>query len=57
MHLDVIVAVWDPAVAFLRQYGAELFPNVPVVFLTTAPPTPGGSRGRDDRRLAARARP
>ena len=40
MHLDVIVAVWDPAVAFLRQYGAELFPNVPVVFLTTSAPTP-----------------
>jgi signal transduction histidine kinase/ABC-type uncharacterized transport system substrate-binding protein len=40
MHLDVIVAVWDPAVAFLRQYGAELFPNVPVVFLATSPPTP-----------------
>ncbi len=55
MHLDVIVAVWDPAVAFLRQYGAELFPNVPVVFLTTAPPTPGDRAARDDGRLAARA--
>ena len=57
MHLDVIVAVWDPAVAFLRQYGAELFPNVPVVFLTHLGTDARGSRGRDDRGLAARARP
>jgi PAS domain S-box-containing protein len=39
-HLDVIVAVWDPAVAFLKKYAAELFPDVPVVFLATKAPTP-----------------
>jgi len=39
-HLDAIVAVWDPAVAFLRKYGAELFPNVPVVFLAYGAPPP-----------------
>ena len=48
-HLDAIVAVWDPAVAFLRKYGAELFPNVPVVFLAYGAPPPderGAGMGR-----------
>jgi PAS domain S-box-containing protein len=36
-RLDVVVAVYDTALRFVRAHHDELFPNVPVVGLTTRP--------------------
>ena len=36
---DVIVAVWDQAVAFLTKYRGELFPGVPIVYTIERTPT------------------
>src|SRR5262245_1394690 len=41
-RVDVIVAVADPAVAFLERHRDDLFPHVPVLaYVTAGPPPPG----------------
>jgi hypothetical protein len=37
MRLDAVIAVTDPAVIFMANYGEEIFPGVPVAYLKTLP--------------------